>query len=160
MNTKEDFLQTLYKKRITGLENYRNAVWRILCSDYFSKFISPEAHVLDLGAGWCEFINNVTAAKKYAMDLNPDTGSHLTSGATFIQQDCLQSWDLPAESLDVVFTSNLFEHMPDKDSLERTLSEAHKCLKGNGLLICMGPNIKYAPGVYWDFWELFKFTPT
>lgn len=153
MDTKEDFLQKLYIKRISGLENYRNAVWQILCNDYFSKLISPEARVLDLGAGWCEFINNVTAAKKYAMDLNPETGSHLTTEATFIHQDCSQPWEVPAESLDVVFTSNFFEHLPDKEKVERTISEAYRCLKEGGLIICIGPNIKYAPGVYWDFWD-------
>ena len=153
MDTKEDFLQKLYIKRISGLENYRNAVWQILCNDYFSKLISPEARVLDLGAGWCEFINNVTAAKKYAMDLNPETGSHLTTEATFIHQDCSQPWEVPAESLDVVFTSNFFEHLPDKEKVERTISEAYRCLKEGGLIICIGPNIKYASGVYWDFWD-------
>jgi hypothetical protein len=153
LSGQEDFLRNLYKKRISGLEAYRNAVWQILCNDYFSKLIPPESHVLDLGAGWCEFINNVTAVKKYAMDLNPETGSHLTAEATFIHQDCSQPWDVPSESLDVVFTSNFFEHLPDKESVERTLLEARKRLKDDGLIICIGPNIKYAPGAYWDFWD-------
>lgn len=153
MSSQEDFLQKLYKKRITGLEAYRNAVWQVLCNNFFDKLIPPESLVLDLGAGWCEFINNVTAAKKYAMDLNPETGSRLTTKAIFIHQDCSLPWDVPAESLDVVFTSNFFEHLPDKESVERTLLEAHKCLKDDGLIICIGPNIKYAPGDYWDFWD-------
>lgn len=153
MSGQEDFLQNLYQKRISGLEAYRNAVWHILCNDYFSKLISPESHVLDLGAGWCEFINNITATKKYAMDLNPETGSHLTTEATFIHQDCSQPWDVSPGSLDVVFTSNFFEHLPDKKSVELTLLEVHKCLKDDGLIICIGPNIKYAPGAYWDFWD-------
>lgn len=25
--------------------------------------------------------------------------------------------------------------------------------KKDGLLICLGPNIKYIPGPYWDFWD-------
>jgi SAM-dependent methyltransferase len=153
MDVKEDFLQKLYTKRIAGLENYRDAVWQILCSDYFSRYISPDAHVLDLGAGWCEFINNVNAAQKYAMDLNPETGSRLRTNATFIHQDCSRKWNVAAGSLDVVFTSNFFEHLPDKESVERTLSEVFKSLKDGGLIICIGPNIKYAPGAYWDFWD-------
>jgi hypothetical protein len=153
LKSQEDFLRNLYQKRISGLEDYRNAVWQILCNDYFSKLISPDAHVLDLGAGWCEFINNVTAAKKYAMDLNPETGSHLKIKATFIHQDCSKPWDVPPESLDVVFTSNFFEHLPTKEGVEQTLSEVYKSLKDNGLIICIGPNIKYAPGAYWDFWD-------
>ena len=153
MNAKEEFLKKLYTKRITGLEKYRNSVWQILCKDYFSRYISPDAHVLDLGAGWCEFINNVNASKKYAMDLNPETGSHLSTEAIFIHQDCSKKWEVPTESLDIVFTSNFFEHLPDKESIERTILEARKSLKDGGLMICIGPNIKYAPGTYWDFWD-------
>ena len=53
----------------------------------------------------------------------------------------------------MVFTSNFFEHLPDKATLTRTLQQARRCLKPGGKLIAMGPNIKYLPGVYWDFWD-------
>jgi SAM-dependent methyltransferase len=53
----------------------------------------------------------------------------------------------------VVFTSNFFEHLPSKESLRRTLDEAFRCLKSGGRIICLGPNIKYLPGRYWDFWD-------
>ena len=153
MNNQGDFLQRLYRMRIIGLEAYRNNVWKILCTEYFSRFISKKAHVLDLGAGWCEFINNVNAEKKYAMDLNPETGSRLEGDAQFLHQDCSQDWNIRSESLDVVFTSNFFEHLPDKPSIERAVSEAYRCLKSDGAIICVGPNVKYAPGAYWDFWD-------
>ena len=68
MNNKADSLQHEYQMRFSKLEKYRNAVWKVLCDEYFNKFISPKARVLDLGAGWCEFINNINAAEKYAMD--------------------------------------------------------------------------------------------
>ena len=60
---------------------------------------------------------------------------------------------MPDETLDVVFTSNFFEHLLSKESLRRTLDQAHRCLKANGRLICLGPNIKDLPGRYWDFWD-------
>jgi predicted SAM-dependent methyltransferase len=59
------------------------------------------------------------------------------------------------ESLDVVFTSNFLEHLPDKVHVERTLAQAWRCLKDDGFIICLGPNIKYVPGAYWDFWDHF-----
>jgi SAM-dependent methyltransferase len=108
-----------------------------------------------LGSGWGEFINNVTAARKYAMDLNSDARSRLSGETHFLHQDCSQEWQIQPASLDVVFTSNFLEHLPDKGSVERTISEAYRCLKNDGLLICLGPNIKYIPGVYWDFWDHF-----
>jgi SAM-dependent methyltransferase len=70
-----------------------------------------------------------------------------------LQQDCSKPWALPPASLDVVFTSNFFEHLLDKPSLGRTLDQAHRCLKDGGRLICLGPNIRYLAGAYWDFWD-------
>ena len=55
--------------------------------------------------------------------------------------------------LDLVFTSNFFEHLPDKSSLGRTLEEIFRCLKPGGRLVAMGPNIRFTGGSYWDFWD-------
>jgi len=87
------------------------------------------------------------------MDLNPETAKRLNSEIFFHHQDCSQPWDIESESLDVVFSSNFLEHLPSKDSLERTIAEAHRCLKKGGSLLCLGPNIKYVSGAYWDFWD-------
>jgi len=146
-------LKQEYQLRFGRIAAYRNAVWEILCADFFSRYIDANATVLDLGAGWGEFINNITAARKLAMDLNPETGSHVSEGVTFLHQDCSQEWHMEAETLDIVFTSNFLEHLTDKPALERTLHEACRCLRPNGLIICLGPNIKYIPGAYWDFWD-------
>ncbi|MEM7586970.1 MAG: class I SAM-dependent methyltransferase [Acidobacteriota bacterium] len=153
MEPRTETLRDEYRMRFGQAEHYRDRVWKILCTEYFRQFVDPSACVLDLGAGWGEFINNVSAAKKFAMDLNPDTGLRLSPGTQFLQQDCSQPWELPPDSLDVVFTSNFLEHLPDKAHVERTMAEARRCLKEDGLLICLGPNVKYIPGAYWDFWD-------
>lgn len=87
------------------------------------------------------------------MDLNPSAEGRLSSDVRLIRQDCSLRWDIPDESLDVVFTSNFFEHLPDKSTLGKTLDEVSRCLRAGGRLIAMGPNIKYLPGRYWDFWD-------
>ncbi len=153
MDDKTEALRDEYRVRFARSEQYRNDVWKILCEKYFSLFISSEAHVLDLGCGWGEFINNVKSTKKYAMDLNPDSGRRVSGETQFLHQDCSHEWRIQTESLDVVFTSNFLEHLPDKGHVERTISEAYRCLKYDGLIICLGPNIKYVPGAYWDFWD-------
>jgi SAM-dependent methyltransferase len=153
MSDKAKELQEEYRLRFDKTTGYRDAVWKILCDVYFSKLIPPEAHVLDLGCGWGEFINNIKAAEKYAMDLNPDTGSRLSEGIRFIGQDCAQEWPLKTGSLDVVFTSNFLEHLPDKGTIERCIAETYRCLKDGGLIICLGPNVKHVPAAYWDFWD-------
>jgi SAM-dependent methyltransferase len=55
--------------------------------------------------------------------------------------------------LDLVFTSNFFEHLPDKNTLGKTLSQAFRCLKPGGRIVAMGPNIKFVNGAYWDTWD-------
>ena len=117
-----------------------------------SGFPAPGA-VLDLGAGYCEFINNATAEVKYAMDLNPDVHQRAAQGVTVLQQDCSDPWPLPEGKLDAVFTSNFLEHLPDKAAVSTALSNAYRCLKPGGRFIAMGPNIKYVPGAYWDFFD-------
>jgi len=85
------------------------------------------------------------------MDLNPKAGAYLAAEVNFLQQDCSETWALPSESLDLVFTSNFFEHLPSKKALADTLIQAKRCLKRGGRIIAMGPNIKYVGGAYWDF---------
>ena len=139
--------------RFEGNAEYRRAVWGVLTAQFFSRWVRGTATVLDLGCGWGEFINQIPAARKFGMDLNPDSPGKLAKDVTFLEQDCSQPWALPDETLDVVFTSNFFEHLPNKESLGRTLAQAFRCLKPGGRIICLGPNIKYLPGSYWDFWD-------
>jgi SAM-dependent methyltransferase len=153
MITEPKDLETLYGRRFASHQEYRKKVWHVLIQGFFCRFIRSDAAVLDLGCGYGEFINQVECGKKYGMDLNPATARLLANGVQFFEQDCSHPWPLPENSLDVVFTSNFFEHLPDKQTLSSALAQAHRCLKAGGLLIAMGPNIKYLPGAYWDFWD-------
>lgn len=87
------------------------------------------------------------------MDLNPATSEKLSKEVQFLEQDCSELWNLPDGSLDIVFTSNFLEHLGDKNAVKRTLREAHRCLRPGGQIIAMGPNIRYLPGSYWDFFD-------
>lgn len=146
-------LEEQYRQRFADSKAYRDGVWQILCADFFQRYISSDSAVLDLGAGWGEFISNIRCAWKYAMDLNPETARNVSGDVNFLHQDCSERWHLESECLNVIFTSNFLEHLPDKQRIERTVAEAYRCLKPNGLLICLGPNVKYIPGAYWDFWD-------
>ena len=146
-------LSRIYSQRFQTNLDYRKKVWRILVEDFFSKFIPPHATILDLGCGYGEFINAARAKKKLAMDLNPDAPQFLGKDVEFLHQDCSQVWPLSAQNLDIVFTSNFFEHLPDKNSLGRTLDQVYQALKPGGCIIAMGPNARYVAGAYWDFWD-------
>jgi SAM-dependent methyltransferase len=146
-------LETEYRLRFERLAPYRDRVWKVLTRDFFQSYVPAGGAVLDVGCGWGEFINNIEAGKKYGIDLNPESERRLSRDVVFFKQDCSATWPLPDRSLDVVFTSNFFEHLPTKEALRATLVEARRCLKPGGTLICLGPNVKYLPGAYWDFWD-------
>jgi SAM-dependent methyltransferase len=146
-------LKRIYEARFESTRRYRAQVWTVLISDYFQKHIAASDSVLDLGCGYGEFINQVRCGRKYAMDLNPRAPEFLDKAVTFLEQDCSLRWELPDASLNAIFTSNFFEHLPDKAALGRTLDEAKRCLAPGGRLIALGPNIKYLPGEYWEFWD-------
>ena len=157
MDQRSITLQDEYQRRFEENEKYRNSVWKILCNDFFSKYIDKNATLLDLGAGWGEFSRNIVAKNKFAMDLNPDCGARVEGYAKFLEQDCSTRWPLEDETLDVVFTSNFLEHLPTKTLIDTTLAEAFRCLKTGGRIICVGPNITHLPGLYWDYWD--HYTP-
>jgi SAM-dependent methyltransferase len=146
-------LDALYARRFSNEAEYRNRVWDALVRDFFQKFVPAEARVLDLGCGYAQFINAVDARVKYAMDLNPRARELVRPDVTFFLSDCAERWPLDDDALDVVFTSNFLEHLPDKTAVRRTMAEAARCLAPNGTIVCLGPNIRFLSGEYWDFWD-------
>ncbi len=143
--------QAVYRRRFAGIEQRRAEVWRTLTRHYFHRWVNPTDTVIDLGAGYCEFINSISAAHKYALDSNPATASKAVPGVTALSADATKPWSLPSESVDVVFSSNFFEHLPTKQDFVCCLSEAFRVLRPQGRLIALGPNIRYCFDEYWDF---------
>ena len=152
-DTRPAELERVYGNRFDARREYRQRVWQVLVPRFFQKYVPAGANVLDLGCGYGEFINTISAGRKWGMDLNPRSKENLAPEVTFLEQDCSTIWPLADAALDVVFTSNFFEHLPDKTALGLTLEQAFRCLKPGGRLIALGPNIKYTGGRYWDFWD-------
>jgi len=149
--THQELQQAVYSRRFAGIEQRRLKVWQILARHYFHRWVKPADTVVDLGAGYCEFINSVSAAHKYALDSNPATASQAAPDVTVLSEGATKQWPLSAESVNVVFTSNFFEHLPSKDDFAHCLAEAYRVLRPQGLVIALGPNIRFCFDVYWDF---------
>jgi ubiquinone/menaquinone biosynthesis C-methylase UbiE len=147
-------IQKLYALRFadTGLDK-RKRVWRVLCDHFFNGLIDPDSTVLDLACGYGEFINNVRCGRKLAVDLNPDAQANLDAGIVFYQGPATDLKQIEGGSVDTVFTSNFLEHLSNKGECDRVFSEIWRILKENGRFIVMGPNIKYAFKVYWDYYD-------
>jgi SAM-dependent methyltransferase len=146
-------VESIYSKRFSGSEAERERVWQILTRYYFQRWVGHTDTVLDLGAGYCEFVNNIKAGRKIAVDLNPVTSLKAAPGVTVVSQDVATAWRVETQSVDVVFTSNFFEHLPTKQDLSHCLSEIHRVLRPNGCLLALGPNIRFCFDVYWDYFD-------
>ena len=102
-------LDLLYQGRFSKKEvEDKIRIWEVLCKHFFQEFVSPNDTVLDLGAGYCDFINNIQCREKWAVDLNEDTPMLAHSNVTVQQASSTNLSFLADESVDVVFTSTFW----------------------------------------------------
>ncbi|MFV8315924.1 glycosyltransferase [Mycobacterium sp. 23] len=146
-------LQHLYRNRFGHDRASRSAIWAVLVRDFFQGWIKRSDTVLDIGCGYGEFLNHVSAARRIGVDLNPDSANMLGPDVEFHQGRADRLDFLADESVDVVFTSNMLEHLQSKADVERTIAEVARILKPHGHFIALGPNIRFLAGDYWDFWD-------
>lgn len=147
-------LQKLYAGRFRDADlPAKNAIWKTLCDGFFSRYVRPTDTVVDIGAGHCEFINNIAAARKLAVDLNPDVKRFAAPNVEILNESCRAITSLPDGAIDVVFMSNFLEHLPDKAQVFETLREGRRILRTGGRMMILQPNIRFLADVYWDFFD-------
>jgi len=149
-----DGLARLYHARFGATElTAKERVWKVLCDDFFSRFIKPTDRVLDVAAGYCEFINHIECGEKVAFDINPDTARFCAPNVKLVVGDCRDMSALAAASFDVVFVSNFFEHLQNKHEVDCVLVQIFERLRPGGRLLILQPNIRYLGERYWDFFD-------
>jgi len=147
-------LEALYARRFDERDRaWKDQVWEILWSRVFSRWVDDQGTLLDLGAGYCEFINHAVARRRIAVDLNPETARVAASGIDVRATSAEDLGFLLDAEVDAVFTSNFLEHLPSKNAVARVFSEVHRVLKPGGRFILMGPNIRYLADRYWDYFD-------
>jgi SAM-dependent methyltransferase len=145
-------LSDLYEQRFSVAERQRkDALWKVLCQSFFQRYVVESDTVVDLGAGYCEFINNIDCARKFAVDISQATRAAAGDEVTVLTRPATDLSTFDAQSVDVIFASNLFEHLRTKDELMALLREAHRVLRSGGRLLVLQPNIHYAYREYWDY---------
>jgi ubiquinone/menaquinone biosynthesis C-methylase UbiE len=149
-----DDLAKLYQIRFSDAKREKkDKVWKVLCEDYFQQFIPRSSTVLEIACGYGEFIRHISASKKIAVDLNPDSESCLPDSIEFHLGSAADLTMLNDNSVDVCFSSNFFEHLPSKEAMDQVLSEARRVLKPGGIYLAMQPNLRCEPGKYWDYYD-------
>jgi len=126
-------------------------VWRVLVSDFFQRFVRPEATIMDLGAGFCHFINAIKAARKIAFDANPEIRNHADPEVEVVISNDLTFPQIRDGELTHVFMSNFLEHLPSSDEVLNLLSALKRKLGPDGSLLILQPNFRYTGAAYFDF---------
>lgn len=127
----------------------RDVVWKEVAEWIQKEYIPEGSRVLDLGAAYCDFINHVKGEERYAVDIFSKLGDYAREGVTPYVRDCTDLSVFEDDALDVVFASNLFEHLTHEELL-LTIDEIRRVLRRDGRLILLQPNFKYCYRTYFD----------
>jgi ubiquinone/menaquinone biosynthesis C-methylase UbiE len=147
-------IKKLYVNRFSSKElEAKNNIWKVLTKNFFQKFININSTVVDIGAGYCEFINNISCKKKIAVDINPDTKNFAQKEVKIINELSTNIHSIPDQSIDIIFMSNFLEHLKNKEEVLTTLKEINRILYKNGKIIILQPNYKYLYKEYWNFFD-------
>lgn len=145
-------LSHIYRHRFSSVDRQgKNAVWQVLCRHFFQKYVPVNAVVLDIGAGFCEFLWHIQCRERIAVDLNEDVRQFAPPGTKIFNVPADHLDGIGDNSIDIVFASNFFEHVPDKEMLMAILLEIRRVLRSGGKLLILQPNIRFLNGSYWDF---------
>jgi hypothetical protein len=127
----------------------RETLWRSLFQFYFQRWIHEDDCVLELGAGYCHFINNVKARRRIALDLWDEMPTFLNPEIEGRVGTVTDLSFLKSGSVDFAFASNLFEHIT-QDDLADVLRQLEVKLSSRGILCLLQPNYRYAYREYFD----------
>jgi SAM-dependent methyltransferase len=127
----------------------RQVLWRTLCATVFSKQVRPDHCVLELGAGYGDFINNIRARRRIALDLWPGFLRYLDPAVEGHVGPVSDLSFLQDRSIDFAFASNLFEHVP-QTTFSAVLDQLREKLVPGGTLNILQPNYRYAYREYFD----------
>jgi ubiquinone/menaquinone biosynthesis C-methylase UbiE len=127
----------------------RRVLWETLVAAVFQKEIPAEATVLELGAGYGDFINSIKARRRVAVDRWPGMLDHLEPGVEGVVTSIADLEKIADGSVDYVFSSNCFEHVSQED-LRTCLQQLRRKMKPGATLTIVQPNYKYAFREYFD----------
>jgi ubiquinone/menaquinone biosynthesis C-methylase UbiE len=87
-----------------------------------------------------------------ALDINPDLPRYAARGVDVQVGRSDRMPEMRAQSIDLVFASNFFEHLT-RDEITATIREVHRVLKPGGSFMVLQPNIRYCARDYWMFFD-------
>jgi ubiquinone/menaquinone biosynthesis C-methylase UbiE len=116
---------------------------------YLSRWWQEDDAILDVGAGYCSFINAVQARRRVAVDIHGELAQYAAPGVECVAASATDMRELATGTFDVVFASNLLEHLT-REEISEALGEFRRVLRDEGRLLLVQPNFRLRPGEYFD----------
>lgn len=147
MAENKDYSQTRY-----AYNPKRKIVWEEVSRYLTRAYRLPRGSVLELGCGYGDWIGNMPADQKTAVEYNPNLADYAQReyGLTVHREDV--GTFLPAmarNSYDMVLASNFFEHF-EPDAVAGLLRAILLLLRPGGALVVIQPNFRYCARHYFD----------
>lgn len=113
------------------------------------RFLRPETVFVEVGPGDCSLSLEVATRVRrvYGVDVSDEITKGLDAPPNFqliLSDGC--SIPVPAETVDVVYSNQLMEHLHPEDAREQ-LQEIYRALRPGGVYVCVTPNRLGGP---WD----------
>lgn len=124
----------------TKPELQRRAVYRKML--FLKRFLKPDSTFLEVGAGDCKLSREVAEYVKNVVAI--DVSEEITKNEKFPTNFRLLVSDastlpVPQNSIDIVYSDNLMEHLHPEDCCEQ-LESIYEALKVGGKYVCITPN--------------------
>jgi SAM-dependent methyltransferase len=127
---------------------YRRNVWKEIVR-YVQGDVPKVDTLIELGAGYCDFINQFPSRTKIGYELNPDMREFADVTVDLRIEDAVALRGIASNSVDLVFASNFLEHL-DEPAHTLLLPRLRDVLKPGGRLILIQPNYDRCRSHYFD----------
>lgn len=146
-------IKSLYSRRFSPEELHRkNQIWRSLAPFWRQWFPERTQAVLEIGGGEGEFLEHAAVERRVTVDINPSVESLRTKGIEAHVGTALRLHDFfDDDSFDLVFCSNVLEHLYDRDQVHAVFRETWHVLRPGGRFLILQPNIRFTGAAYYDF---------
>jgi SAM-dependent methyltransferase len=144
----------LYRARFSEEElRKQRAFWGPIC-EYLQVYFPPDGTTVDLGAGFCHFINNIRAQRKLAVDINRENlEQYGERGVETVLSSGSDLSSIPTSSVDAVFASNVYEHFQTREEVAASFAEVRRILRSGSAFVILQPNFAYCAKRYFDFFD-------
>jgi ubiquinone/menaquinone biosynthesis C-methylase UbiE len=136
-----------YATRLTH-DPARAAVWKHVGA-YLQRWVDPDGAVLDLAAGYSDFLRSIAATRKVAIDTNPSLPELAGDEVEAIVGDATDLSAFADGEFSTVFASNFIEHL-EHDAIDTLLTDVRRVLAPGGRLLLVQPNFRLDPNRYFD----------